>query len=155
MAKKATADKAKKATATTQQGADNQSRVVTDGNSTVVVPPIPENPIANQISTGIVPGITDAPTGPGIKQDSPDAKQPDIQGEINESVVNPVAPPVEPQGVPEAVVREVAVPNAQPEPTFHDGGDYNRAVSALKKALEHGNFDLDFARQLKREAGIL
>lgn len=121
----------------------------------VTIPPTPENPIANQLATGIVPGISGESTEPGVTQDSEDAKQPDIKGEINESVVNPVAPPVEPQGVPEAVIREVAVPNAQEEPTFHDGADYNRLKAAFERALGHGNFDVDFARTLRKEAGVL
>ncbi len=126
-----------------------------EDGSQVAIPPIPVNPHATEIATGTVPGISGAPTEPGTTQDSEDAKQPEIPGETNETVVNPVAPPVEPQGVPEAVVREVAVPNAQEEPTFHDGTDYNRLKAAFERALSHGNFDVDFARTLKKDAGIL
>lgn len=119
--------------------------------------PTPENPIANHLATGTVPGITGAPTEPGEEQDSEGAKQPDIPGEINESVVNPVAAPAEPQGVPEAVERAVAVPNAQDEPTFHNGEDYNRLKAAFLKLCERvgHTHDHNYVSDIKKEAGIL
>jgi hypothetical protein len=112
------------------------------------------NPIAKKMQ-GFTPGITGAPTEPGVKQESEEAKQPEVQGEVSELVVNPVAPPVEPQGVPEALVRETATPNAQDEPTFHTGGDYGRLKAAFEHILERSNYDHNQKRELKEQAGIL
>ena len=102
----------------------------------------------------IVPGITGASE---LKVDQPkgnDAKQPDIVGQTNANVVNPVAPTPEPQGVNEAVIREVAVPDALPEPTFNEN-KYNSLLKAFNKLAESHHYDPDFLRNLKREAGIL
>lgn len=110
------------------------------------------NPIAKDM-LGFAPAVDGQSTEPGEPQDSPEAKQPDIPGEINESVVNPVQAPVEPQGVPEAVERRMATPNAQEEPTFHNGADYNRLKTVFLKVLDR--LDVDTQRLFKREAGIL
>lgn len=120
------------------------------------IPDIPENPIANKLAVGVVSGVGE---DQGVKsvevETDPEAKQPDSADEINKTVVNPVAPTVQDNGVPEPTERKVASPDAQEEPTFHTGEDYNRLKMAFEKALQHGHMDIDYQRSLKKEAGIL
>jgi hypothetical protein len=118
------------------------------------IPDAPENPIANHLATGIVSGITGAPTKPIKHKVDPEAKAPDISDEINTTVVNPVAPTID-NPAPEPIGRAVASPKAHEEPTFHTGEDYNRLKVAFLKALGHGTMDIDHQRSLKQEAGIL
>lgn len=102
----------------------------------------------------IVPGITNASEVKLPQPKGDDAKQPDIIGQTNANVVNPVAPTPEPQGVNEAVVRAVAVPDAFPEPGIGEV-KYDKLLAAFHKLAGAHHFDADFLRETKKEAGIL
>lgn len=101
-----------------------------------------------------VPGITGASESKVEQPKGDHAKQPDIQGQTNANVVNPVAPTPEPQGVNEAIERAVAVPDARPEPTLNEF-KYQALLGAFNKLADSHHFDPDFLRNLKKEAGIL
>lgn len=73
---------------------------------------------------------------------------PEVTDEVNEGVYTTESLNDEQATAEATAIQDGPEPDQQPSA-------YDRLKSAFEKALTHGHFDLDYARALKKEAGIL